>query len=445
MQGLQSNDSARLYLAILLHTKNTVYPFRTMLDGFHVLALTHRTAPLELIGRAVIPAADQATRLSALKAACEWDELLYLATCNRVLLLYYASGPLAPQVPELVAAHIAPELNETEQAGIAAAFQHIHGADAVRHIMEVAASMDSLVVGEREIIRQFREAYNHCNALSLSGDHIRLLVRFTIEIAKDIYTRTGIGEKALSVVALAFKAMQDAGIHPKSRILMVGAGVTNAKFVQFLQRYGYRNVTVFNRSFEKAEMLAEAVEGRAFQLDELPDYREAFDALVVCTGSTEAIITPALYQTLVGQDTAIKVLIDLSIPHNVAPEVAALPEVQYIKIESLRAAADANLAHRARACEEAAEIIRTGLYEFREIWHERQIERSLAHIPDEVRDVKTRAMNEVFGKELARVDASTLDLIERMMGYMEKKCVAIPIKAAKQIALQHKKEHHARK
>ena len=340
-----------------------------MLDGFHVLALTHRTAPLELIGRVVIPAPEQASPLHALKVECGWDELLYLATCNRVLILYYSSKPLAQNLPELVAAHLASGATPEEQTQIAAAFQHIHGADAVQHVMEVAASMDSLVVGEREIIRQFREAYNHCKALELSGDHIRLLVRFTIEIAKDIYTRTGIGEKALSVVALAFKAMQEAGIHAKSRVLMIGAGVTNAKFVQFLQRYGYRNVTIFNRTFEKAELLAEAVEGRAFQLDELPEYREAFDALVVCTGATEAVVTPGLYQALIGQDTASKVLIDLSIPHNVAPEVAALPEVQYIKIESLRAAADANLAHRARACEAAAEIIRLGLYEFREVWH----------------------------------------------------------------------------
>ncbi len=264
---------------------------------------------------------------------------------------------------------------------------------------------------------------------------------FTIETAKEIYTHTGIGRRALSVVALAFGEMLKTGLRADARILMVGAGETNSLFAKFLIKAKFSKVTIFNRSFEKAQNLAKPNGWQAFSLDELAYYSEGFDALVVCTGATQAIITPALYRELLAKEAGKKVVVDLSIPHNVSRETVESFPMQYIEIESLKETANENLAYREQERDRAEGLIQQRVLMFRERWHERQVERSLAHIPDEVKAVKNRAIQEVFDKEFEQLAPEAQDLVHRMLGYMEKKCVAIPIKAAKAIALNTQKRH----
>lgn len=413
-----------------------------MLDGYHILTLTHRDASLETIGQAIVPGDDAPQMLQTLKTRFGWDELLYVATCNRITFLFYSQVPVGNDLADKVLSTIRPDLSARVLENIASQMRLLHGAEAVRHLFEVAGSMDSLVVGEREIIRQLREAYDRSHAWGLTGDHLRLLMRFTIETAKEIYTHTGIGQKALSVVALAFAEMQKKHLPTDARILLVGAGQTNGLFAKFLTKYGYHNVTVFNRTLEKAEALARTFSnGRALPFDALEYYSEGFDALVVCTGATQPVITPALYQSLLAGETSRKTVVDLSVPNNVDKHILPQHTVQFIEIEQLRTTARENLAHRERERTKAETIISERIYAYRELWHERQVERSLAHIPDEVRAVKERAVNEVFGKEFAQLDAPAQELMLKMLGYMEKKCIAIPMKAAKAIALHGHKQH----
>lgn len=411
-----------------------------MLDGYHILTLTHRDAPLDTIGQVVVPGDSASQTLQALKTRFGWDELLYLATCNRVTFLFYSQAPVDEALAIKALEVLHPEMPASNIENIASRMRLLHGADAVRHLFEVAGSLDSLVVGEREIIRQLREAYDRNHEWQLTGDHTRLLMRFTIETAKEIYSQTGIGEKALSVVALAFAAMQRNIPNPSARILLVGAGQTNALFARFLSKHGYRNVTVFNRTLEKAETVAAMSGGRALPLDALEHYSEGFDALVVCTGATQAVVTPAVYRSLLAGETSRKTVVDLSVPNNVDKGILSEFPVQFIEIENLKTVANENLAHRERERVKAEAIIDQRIFTYRALWHERQVERSLAHIPDEVRAVKERAVNEVFGKEFSRLDAAAQELVLQMLGYMEKKCVAIPMKAAKAIALNGRKQ-----
>lgn len=411
-----------------------------MLDGYSIFTLTHRDAALETIGQVVASGDRTDEVLQALKSRMGWDELLYISTCNRVTFLIYNRAPLADELASHILETIHPEMPASQVEKIAARMRLLRGADAVRHLFEVAGSLDSLVVGEREIIRQLREAYDRNHAWGLTGDHLRLLMRFTIETAKEIYSNTGIGEKALSVVALAFAAMQKSVSNPNARILLVGAGQTNALYARFLAKNGYRNVTVFNRTLSRAAEVAGITGGRALPLDALAHYSEGFDALIVCTGATQAIVTPALYHSLLAGEQGHKTVVDLSVPNNVDKQILAEHRLQFIEIEGLKSTANENRAHRERERVRAEAIIAQRILDYRALWHERQVERSMAHIPDEVRAVKERAVNEVFGKEFAQLDPAAQDLVLKMLGYMEKKCVAIPIKAAKKIAL-HARTH----
>jgi len=414
-----------------------------MLDGYHILTLTHRDASLDTIAHAIALGENADSALQNLKDEMGWEELLYLATCNRVSYVFYSQNLVDQNIAEKMLSVLRPDLSESMAQKTAARMRLLHGTVAVTHLLEVASSMDSLVVGEREIIRQLRQAYDQSRAWNLTGDHLRLLMGFTIETAKEIYTHTGIGRRALSVVALAFGEMMKTGLGPDSRILMVGAGETNALFSKFLAKAKFTNVTVFNRTFEKARVLAQANGWRAFPLDELAFYSEGFDALVVCTGATQSIIHPELYSELLANEPGNKIVVDLSIPHNIARETVLGFPMQYIEIESLKETANENLAYREQERDRASGLVQDRILKFRDRWHERQVERSLAFIPDEVKAVKERAINEVFGKEFAQLDPAAQDLVQRMLGYMEKKCVGIPIKAAKVIALQGRKRREA--
>jgi len=414
-----------------------------MLDSYHILTLTHRDASLDTIAHAIALGENADSALQNLKDEMGWEELLYLATCNRVSYVFYSQNLVDQNIAEKMLSVLRPDLSESMAQKTAARMRLLHGTVAVTHLLEVASSMDSLVVGEREIIRQLRQAYDQSRAWNLTGDHLRLLMGFTIETAKEIYTHTGIGRRALSVVALAFGEMMKTGLGPDSRILMVGAGETNALFSKFLAKAKFTNVTVFNRTFEKARVLAQANGWRAFPLDELAFYSEGFDALVVCTGATQSIIHPELYSELLANEPGNKIVVDLSIPHNIARETVLGFPMQYIEIESLKETANENLAYREQERDRASGLVQDRILKFRDRWHERQVERSLAFIPDEVKAVKERAINEVFGKEFAQLDPAAQDLVQRMLGYMEKKCVGIPIKAAKVIALQGRKRREA--
>jgi len=410
-----------------------------MLDGYHILTLTHRNATLETIGKLVLE--DHAfSLLNGLKHRFNWEDMLYLPTCNRVVFLFYSRETVAENIANEVVSSIRPDLSADETEMIGGQMRMLHGADAVRHWLEVAASMDSLVIGEREIIRQLREAYDRNREAGLTGDHLRLLMRFTIETAKEIYSRTAIGQKAVSVVALAFAAMQLAAADRNNRILLVGAGQTNTLFAKFLVKSGYKNFTVFNRSLRNAQTLANTLQGKALPLDALRHYSEGFDCLVVCTGAAKAVVTPDIYQQLLQGDTSKKVVVDLSVPNNVDKKIVTAFPVQFIELEGLKTIADENLASREKERKKAEAIITERLSTFRGQWQERQVERSMSHIPDEVRAVKEKAIYQVYGKEFAALDPSAQSLVLEMMGYMEKKCIAIPIKAVKKLVRSAKCE-----
>jgi glutamyl-tRNA reductase len=214
---------------------------------------------------------------------------------------------------------------------------------------------------------------------------------------------------------------------------MIGAGQTNWLVSKFLRKQGFKHVTVANRSLGKAERLAKTFDGYAISLDHLSDFDEGFDLLIVCTGSTRPIVDPGLFEQLLQGDSAEdKVVVDLSIPHNVDAAVVEAFSPVYIQIDDLRKLAQDNLSFRAGEVEAARRLIGKQLAVFRARVQQRRVEVAMSAVPEKVRAVRQKAVNEVFSRELAELDAPTQQLIDRMMHYMEKKCIGIPMKAARE-------------
>lgn len=404
-----------------------------MLNGYHIFTVTHHQTPLRLIGQFVLTVSDEAElrrRLSEARAVLGIEELMYLATCNRVLICIYREQPIegnfAQQLFDRLGLEINPMLIEHH-------VQHLQGDAAIEHLMRVAASIDSLVVGEREILRQLREAYDQCKRLGLTGDNLRLLMQQAVVAAKAVYSQTRLGEKSVSVVSLAIRQMLDCQISRHARIVLVGAGQTNTLVCKFLKKYGFENITIFNRTLDKAQQLArQFTNGRALRLSELPRFSEGFDCLIVCTAATTPIIDAELYQKLLHNEQGNKVVIDLSIPNNVCPTLPKRFSLRLIEIESLKQLAQENMAFRQREVQNAEALLKKNFEAFKTLYQTRLIERAFLSIPAEVRAVKEKALHEVFKKDLEKLDGQARQLVEQIVGYMEKKCSGIPMRVARE-------------
>jgi glutamyl-tRNA reductase len=403
------------------------------LDSFKVIAFTHKNLPLELIGKLHLTQDEQTGVLGALKITFGFEELLFLSTCNRIELFVRSSFEINRTLIKELALFLNSRLNNFETEALSSGAEIYEGNEGVEHIFKVAASLDSLVVGEREIITQVRKAYDFCNLLGLTGDFIRLLIKQTIETAKDIYTNTGIARNPVSVASLAYRSLRALGIKNDARILFVGSGETNTTLANYFQKHKFANFTVFNRTLANAEKLAGILKGRAFTLESLKDFEDGFDVMVVCTSSSQPVITKNIFEKLKRKGTSKKVIIDLGMPANVESSVATDPQINYIDINSLKNQAEANLQLRKNEIVKCEEIISQRTEQFNELYTERRIELAFGNVPKEVKAIKDLAINEVFAKEINLMDEQGKEVLNKVLSYVEKKYNAVAIKTAKEV------------
>jgi glutamyl-tRNA reductase len=406
------------------------------LNAFKVIAFTHKHLPFELIGRLHINQDEQNRALLALKSQFGFEELMYLSTCNRIELMLCGETELSNEQLKRLVHSLNARLTDAEINRLANGAEVLEAEEAISHVLKVASSLESLVIGEREIITQVRKAYEHCNALGLTGDFLRLLIKQTIETAKEIYTKTNIAKNPVSVASLAYRQLRDLGIKNEARIVFVGAGETNTTLAAYFKKHKFANFTVFNRSLPNAKRLALELQGNAFKLSEMLNYNDGFDVLIVCTGSSEAIISNEIYHHLRNQESGKKVIIDLSLPANVSPDISLDPLVNYIDINSIRERAEANLQLRKNEIEKCEEIIATKAANFNTLYRERKVELAFGAVPKQIRAIKDLAINEVFAKEINLLDDNGKAVLDKVLAYMEKKYNAVAIKTAKDVLLE---------
>lgn len=400
-----------------------------------VIAFTHKTTDISNIGKLHVDQSLRSKRLSRLKNL-GISELMYLSTCNRVEFTFVHNEELSDS---FLYSFFSVFDADWDEADIHWAIDNCvlyEGEDAVRHIFHIASSLDSLVVGEREIITQVRKAFDECSSLGLTGPIIRLLINKTIESAKFVYTKTNIARNPVSIVSLAYRKLREVGIKENSRILVIGAGETNTNMCRFLSKHGLKNLTMFNRTLSKAEFLTNHIGGKAVALDELKNYNKGFDLLITCTGSEEHIITPEIYSNLLGGETSKKTIVDLAIPYDVHPEVIAENNVNYIEIEGLKEISAANLEKRKQELVACKALIEEQIEAFRLAYKERKVELVMREVPQKIKEIKELALNEVFSKDLENLNAESKEVLDKMMAYMEKKYISVPMKMAKQIFLE---------
>lgn len=406
------------------------------LKKLHIIAFTHNDFSLSKIGKLHIEEENQKDALPALKSKIGLDELMFLSTCNRVEFIFVTDKKISTTFLHNFLTLLYPNLNINEREEYLSNSIVKNELEALDHILRVASSIDSMILGEREIIRQVRESFERSKENKLTGDFIRLLINHTIEVAKKVYTETNIAKRPVSIVSLAYKKLKEINASLNSSILIIGAGKTNTNMCKYLLKYGFKNFHVFNRTFSKAQLLAKEINGKPYQLNELKNFNEKFDIIITCTGSENHIITHDLYKAILKEDKSHKTIIDLAIPQDVSPEIVKNHIASHISIESLQKISNKNLKIRSKEIALVEEIISKGILKFQHINQVREIEIAMSSVPNKVKEIKSNAINDIFKNDLKNLDEDSRETLDKVVNYMEKKYISIPMLMAKDILIK---------
>ena len=411
------------------------------MNDLRVVAITHKNFPLDTIGKFHFSDDERKNTLSLVKESCGMGEVMYLSTCNRVEFIFTLPHYVCPGVTAQMLKSTGVQLSDEEIRTIAAKAERHNGVEAAEHLLNVAASLDSAIIGEREIITQLRKAYEECAAFGLTGDDLRLIIRQCIQTAKEVFTTTDLAKKPVSVVSLAWEQFRKHELPSNARVLLIGAGRIIRNFSKFLNENGYTNLTFANRTFENAEALAITCGGKALSLGELSAYTEGFDALISCTGSADIIVNENLYNFLLQGDKESKLIIDLALPADIAPGISTLKNVLYYGMEQIKQWANENIQFREQAITDCMPIIQQGLRDFDKVHKERQIEKAMVSIPETIKEIRNTALGSVFAKDLETLDDHSREVLEKIVNYIEKKYISIPMKMAKDVLLDEVKKN----
>ena len=327
---------------------------------FVVVGLSHRTAPVEVREHLAVAPDRLEQELREIAAIGPLDEALLISTCNRVELYATSANPIeASQIAKDALAKRLPE-NAT-----AAVLYQQRGIDVVRHVFRVASSLDSLVVGEPQILGQVKEAFDAARGAGTMGTLLGRCFTQAFATAKRVRNETGIAEGTVSVSSIACElAKKIFGNLEGRRTLLIGAGEMGESAARSLLQTG-TNLHVINRSEERAHTLVESCGGRAVPYERLSMELADADVVIASTASPKFILTPELMKSVVRTRRHRPLfIIDIAVPRDVDPRVGSMDNVFVYDVDDLQQVAEKNLAVRAREAAQAEQIVEEELEAF---------------------------------------------------------------------------------
>jgi glutamyl-tRNA reductase len=321
-----------------------------------VVGISWRTAPVAVREKLAFREDEVPDALRAMKQLAEVGEALLVSTCNRVE-VYGVSKP-GQDATSAVRRFLA-EQRKQKPADIADKIYDHRGSDAIRHVFRVAAALDSLVLGEAQILGQLKEAYGVAGKSGTSGPVLGRCLERAFGAAKRVRTETAIARGAANVstvaVDLAHRVFGD--LSGKS-VLVVGAGKMSTLAARHLYANGAKYIIVTNRSPEKAEALAAEIDGIAKPWDKLVDLLAEADVVISSTGAREPILTKPLFKKVTKARRYRQiVVIDIAVPRDAEPVIGEMENVFLYDIDDLEKVVASNLAERGKAADQAGKIV----------------------------------------------------------------------------------------
>lgn len=315
---------------------------------FNVLGLNHRTAPVALREKVAFSEDRLAAALRALRQQSGVAEAVILSTCNRTE-LYWSGSAGAPDVSQWLESHHGSNLN------LASSLYAHRDRPAVEHTFSVASGLDSMVLGEAQILGQLKDAYRVAKESGSTGPWLNKLFQAAFSAAKRVRSETEIGANAVSLasaaVSLARRMYADLSAHSA---LMIGAGEMIGLAARHFAAAGVNRMVIANRTLARAQTIAAEVKGYAVELGALDRELVDADIVVSCTASTTPLITaPAAAAALRARRRRPIFMVDLAVPRDIDPAVADLADVYLFSIDDLRQLVDENRQQRQAAAGDA--------------------------------------------------------------------------------------------
>ncbi len=320
-----------------------------------LIGMSHKTASLELREKLALSCTEPIIMLERIKAIPSVEEALYLSTCNRFELIARTDGETAvPQIKAFLLSrtNITPE--ELEK------IIYVHrDEDAVKHIFRVASSLDSMVMGEPQILGQVKDAYRQSIAAKSTGIILNKVLHAAFRTAKRVRTETAIANNAVSVSFAAVELAKKIFSELKGKaVLLIGAGEMSELAARHLVNNGTGRVLIANRTFERAERVAEDLHGTPVHMEKLEEALAEADIIISSTGASGFVLNEAMIsRALKRRRNRLLFIIDIAVPRDVDPAVGGIDNVFLYNIDDLQGIVDGNIKNRMVEALKAEEII----------------------------------------------------------------------------------------
>ncbi len=322
-----------------------------------LIGLNHKTAPVELRER--VSAIHNGELLGEVLSWPEVEEALLLSTCNRFEILMAVAGDTAPTTLESGCAALLALKSGVEVERLNGALYRHWDREARFHLMRTAASLDSLVLGEPQILGQVKRAYDQARGVGAVGKRLNRTMQQVLRAAKRARRECEMGRAAVSVGSIAAAlAQQIFSDLRRSDVALIGAGKMIAQAAGKLESAGARSITVVNRSVERARELARPRGWEVCPLAELPEILAATDIVISSTASPERLVTVEMVRAAQQRRRYRPLfIVDIAVPRDVAPEVGALERVYLYNIDDLSSVSAENQRNREQAAASAARCL----------------------------------------------------------------------------------------
>ncbi len=397
-----------------------------------VVGCSHRSAPVEFRERLAFNDEQLARAHKAFGARLDCETVI-LSTCNRVE-VYLGRVPDGAAPCEAFDADLARNVL-AEFHGLTAAdvepylFTH-HHADAVHHLFRVAASLDSLIVGEGQIAGQVKKAFERARELAGAGTLMNALFRHAREAAKRVRTETGIAQGHVSVSSAAVDYVRQVFDHFGDKtVLVIGAGKMGGLTLRHLRHLGPRHVCVTNRSPEKAQAMARGCGGEAVPWDKLDDLLARADIVLSTTGAPEPIVTRERWKAVRARRTGPLVILDIAVPRDFDPRIHDGDQTFLFNIDDLQRIREVTLAARLVHQKPAEAIVEQEVRRFLADWARRRNGPVIARLTQDFEAKRQEIERDLFGRLNGKLSEADRKLIEGAFRLLQNRFLHGPITA----------------
>jgi glutamyl-tRNA reductase len=364
--------------------------------GIVVVGLSHKSAPIEVREKLYFPEETIPAALGKLMSYEGIRESLIISTCNRVEI--YASVADSARGVDRIKQFIS-EYHGIARGALEGSLYVYPDSQGVRHTFRVASSLDSLVLGEAQILGQLKDAYDIALKAKTTSTILNKLIKKSISVAKRVRTETRLAEGAVSISSAAVElAKKIFGDLTGKTVMLLGAGEMAELAAQHLLGNGVKNIMVANRTFERAEELAKEFKGDAIRFEHFPDALVMVDILICATGAPKYVVNRDMVARIIKDRRHRPIfMIDISNPRNIDPEIDKVDSVYLYDIDDLQSKVDVNTEGRAKEAERAEELVT------QEVETYLQWERGLDAIPtivdlrEKVEDIRKRELDKTLG------------------------------------------------